>query len=162
MEFSVVQRFACSPETYWNRSRGPEFEAAVAKEAEALVEALPPRQEGARLIERSRVTLLQPLTAVAQKAMGVERFTYIQEVETIDANFTTRWSIVPDVMKDRITIKGDTHVRGAQGGCERVIRGSIEVRIALVGSTIERGIAERVQRGYTRAEPVIRRFVEGT
>jgi hypothetical protein len=157
MEFTVVQRFSCAPEVYWARSRGAEFEAAVAKEAEVQVETLPPR--GA--VERTRVTQLAPLPAMAQKAMGVERFRYVQEVESDEPRFATKWSIVPDVMTDRVTCRGESHVRAAAGGCERVIRGTIEVRLPLVGGAIEKHIAEQIQRGYTRAEPVIRRFVEG-
>ncbi len=157
MEFSVVQRFTCAPEVYWARSRGPEFELALAQAAEVTAEQLPPRGN----VERTRITQLNALPNVAQKAMGVERFAYVQEVESDEAHFTTKWAIVPDVMTDRVTCRGESVVRAAPGGCERVITGRIEVRIALVGGTIERHIGEQVQRGYSRAEPVIRRFVEG-
>lgn len=161
MEFTVVQRFACSPEIYWARTRGPEFDAAIAQGAEALAEPLPSRQHEGHTVECTRVTVLQPLSAVAQRALGVERFVYVQEVESLDEALTTRWCILPDVMKDRITVSGDTVVREAPGGCERVIRGTIDVRLAFVGGVIERVIAERVQEGYAKAEPVIRSFVEG-
>ena len=121
MEFTVTQRFACTPEDYWARSRGSEFEAAIAREAEVEVEVLPPR--GA--VERTRVTQLAPVPAIAQKAMGVDRFRYVQEVEADNARFSTRWSIVPDVMTDRVSCRGESAVRAGPGGCERVIRGTI-------------------------------------
>ncbi len=157
MQFTVVQRFACSPETYWSRSRGPEFEAALATAADVHVEALPPRG----VVQRTRVTQNQPMPGVAQKALGIERFRYVQEVESDDSAFLTRWTIVPDVMTDRVTCRGESRVRASAEGCERVITGTIEVRMALVGGTIEKHIAEQVQRGYQKAEPVIRRYVEG-
>lgn len=157
MEFTVVQRFACTPEQYWARSRGPEFDAAMATAADVLAEVLPPR--GA--VERTRITQNQPMPAIAQKALGIERFRYVQEVESDDAAFLTRWTIVPDVMADRVTCKGESRVRPAAGGCERVISGRIEVRMAFVGGTLEKHIAEQVQRGYQKAESAIRRFVEG-
>ena len=157
MDFTVVQRFSCAPGQYWERSRSAEFEAAVAAEAEVVTESLPARGE----VVRTRVTQLAALPAVAQKALGIERFRYVQEVETDNAAFSTRWAIVPEVMAERVTCRGDSAVRASETGCERTIRGSIEVRIPLVGGTIERHIAEQIQRGYARAEPVIRRFVEG-
>lgn len=157
MEFAVVQRFACSPEQYWARSRGPAFDAAMAEAADVRAEVLPPRGP----VERTRITQNQPMPTVAQKALGIERFRYVQEVEADEAQFLTRWTIVPDVMADRVTCKGESRVRPTAGGCERVISGRIEVRMALVGGTIEKHIAEQVQRGYQKAESAIRRFVEG-
>ena len=160
MEFTVVQRFACSPEQYWSRARGDEYEAAIAKEAEVSAELLAPRVEGGRTVQRMRITQLSPLPPVAQKALGIERFRYVQEVEADEASRSTRWAIVPEVMADRVTCRGESAVTEAPGGCQRTLRGNIEVRIPFVGGTIERHIAEQVQRSYTRAESVIRRFVE--
>jgi hypothetical protein len=156
MEFSVVQRFRCSPAEYWSRSTGPEFEKALAAASEVELQALEPRGS----VQRARVTQIGELPAVAQKALGARRFCYVQEVEANDAAFSTRWSIVPEVMADRVTCDGTTEIRATAGGCERVVRGNISVRIPLVGGSIERFIGETVERGYQQAEPVIRQFVE--
>lgn len=153
----MVQRFACTPELYWQRSGASEFEAALAAAAGVEVEPMPPRGR----TQRTRVTQNQPLPPVAQRALGVERFRYVQEVERDDARLSTTWAIVPDVFSERVSCRGESRVSAAEGGCERVIAGKIDVRVALVGGSIERHIAEQVRRGYANAEPVIRRLVEG-
>lgn len=157
MEFTVVQRFACTPEEYWQRSGAADFEDALAAAADVHVEPMPPR--GPTL--RTRVTQNQPMPPVAQKALGVERFRYVQEVERDDVRLATKWAIVPEMFSERVSCRGESRVSAAEGGCERVIAGKIDVRVALVGGSIERHIAEQVQRGYAKAEPVIRRLVEG-
>ncbi|MBM4367693.1 MAG: DUF2505 family protein [Deltaproteobacteria bacterium] len=160
MDFTVTQRFACSPAHYWSKTRGAEFDAAVAQEAEVTAQNVEARRDGDRLFERVAIKHITPMTPVAQKAFGKTHLEYTQEIETDDASFSTRWKIVPAFFSDRVVCKGDSVVRGTPQGCERVIRGSIEVRIPLVGGVIERQIGDQIQRSYSRAEPVIRRFVE--
>jgi hypothetical protein len=156
MEFSVVQRFRCTPEEYWERSRGDAFEQALAAASQVEVEALEPR--GA--VKRTRVTQIGELPSVAQRALGTKRFCYVQEVESDDVAHATRWSIVPEVMADRVTCSGTSQLSAVADGCERVVRGSLSVRIPIVGGTIERYLGETVERGYEKAESTIRRLVE--
>ncbi|MBM4392452.1 MAG: DUF2505 family protein [Deltaproteobacteria bacterium] len=160
MDFTVTQRFACSPEHYWSKTRGAEFDAAVAQVAEVTAHNVETRRDGDRLFERVVIKHLTPMTPVAQKAFGKTHLEYTQEIETDDARFSTRWKILPAFFGDRVVCKGDSVVRATPQGCERVIRGSIDVRILLVGGVIERQIGDQIQRSYSRAEPVIRRFVE--
>lgn len=162
MEFTVTQRFACSPAHYWDKTRGEVFDAAVAKEAEVTASTVESRRDGQRLFEKVAIKHITPMTTVAQKAFGKTHLEYVQEVESDDERYTTRWTIVPSFFADRVACTGDSLVREVPGGCERVIRGKIEVRLPLIGGTIEKQIGEQIQRSYARAEPVIRRFVEGT
>ncbi len=156
MEFAVVQRFRCTPDEYWDRTRGSEFDQAMAIASQVEIEPLEPRHN----VDRVRVTQIGELPLVAQKALGATRFCYVQEVENQPGTLTTRWTIIPERMADRVTCAGTTEIRAMEEGCERVIRGTISVKLPLVGGTIERYIGESVERGYQRAEPTIRRFVE--
>jgi hypothetical protein len=156
MDFTVTQRFRCTPTEYWARSRGGEFDRALAQASQVEFEALPARGN----VERSRITQIGELPAVAQKALGARRFCYVQEVEEREAEFATAWRILPEVMADRVICSGTTRIRPAADGCERVVTGTIAVKIPLVGGTIERYIGDTVQAGYQRAESTIRRFVE--
>lgn len=160
MDFSVTQRFRCSPETYWSRSRGPEFDAAIASAAAVHAQMLESKVEGSKLFERILVTHIEPMTTVAQKAFGATHLKYTQEIETTDATHSTKWKIIPSFFTDRVTCKGDSVVRATPTGCERVIKGSIEVRVMLVGGVIEKQIADQISRSYTAAEQLIRKFVE--
>ncbi len=156
MDFTVVQRFRCTPDEYWARSRGVEFDRALALASQVEFEPLERRGN----VERSRVTQIGELPAVAQKALGARKFQYVQEVEEREAEHATHWNILPDVMADRVICSGTTKIRASAEGCERVVSGTITVKIPLVGGTIERYIGETVQTGYQRAESTIRRFVE--
>lgn len=161
MDFSVTQRFRCSPETYWAKTRGPEFDAAIATAAQVKAEPLETRDQGATIFERILVTHIEPMTAVAQKAFGASHLKYTQEIETTNHSFSTKWKIIPSFFTERVTCKGDSVVRATPEGCERIIKGSIEVRVMLVGGVIEKQIADQIARSYTAAEPLIRKFVEG-
>jgi hypothetical protein len=159
MEFSVIQAFPCTPQVYWAATRGAEFDAAIAKEAEVTAEPIESRSEGGHTFDTIRVTHVTPMTLVAQKAFGATHLKYVQEIESIDREFATKWKIVPAFFAERVRCHGVSKVRPTKEGCERSIKGVVEVDVPLVGRLIERQIGEQIQRSYTRAEPVIRRFV---
>lgn len=161
MQFRISHRFPVSPRAYWDGTRDPDLDQRMAEAGEIDVQVLERQREGTRLVERLRVSPRQELPGLAQKALGTSRFSYVQVVESDDADMRTTWQVLPDVLADKVSCRGTSRVVEAAGGCERVIDGEIKVAVPLVGSSIEKVVLEQLQRSYDRAADVIRRHLAG-
>ncbi len=163
MDFRITHRFPCAPDAWWRASKHPDFEAAVARASEVDITPLSSETLNGVRRSRSRVVPRKELPALAQKALGSSRFTYVQETEERDGELLLRWKVLPDVMADKIACGGTLRVVAAPGGCERVIEGQVNVKVMLVGGTIEKAVVEQLQQGYDRAadtlRPVLARLV---
>lgn len=156
MRIHVAHRFPVTPRAYWEATRDEALEARMADAGEVDFTHLERTVEGAVTRDRIRVTPRKELPAVAQRALGTPRFTYVQIVDSDDSTMTTSWKVVTDVLSDKVTCGGTSRVVPAPEGCERVIEGEIKVAIPLVGGAIEKVVLEQLSRSYDRAADVIR------
>jgi hypothetical protein len=160
MEIRLSHRFPCSPSAYWDYTREPAFEAQVRSEAEVDYALLESRDNGAHNFTRARVSPRKELPALAQKAMGQARLSYVQEIDADSEKFTTRWKVVSDFMSDKVRCQGSSRVVATPDGCERIIEGSIDVSVPIIGGQIEKQIVGEISRSYERAADVLRRFIQ--
>jgi hypothetical protein len=161
MDFRIAHRFNCSAADWWRASKQPEFEAAVAAASNVTITKLSEERSGHVTRARLRVVPAKDLPPIVQKAVGAPRFSYVQELEETDDSFEQRWKVLPDVLADKINVSGTLRVTDVPGGCERVIAGRIEVRVMLVGGTIEKGVVEELQAGYDRSAADIGKILPG-
>lgn len=159
MQIHLAQRFPCTPQRYWEVTRGAAFEDAIRGEANVDFDIEIREDRGSVTFERVRVSPRREMTMIAQKALGMKRLVYVQETESDNASFTTVWRVLPAVMRDRVRCEGTARVLATAGGCERIIDGEIVVSIPLVGGTIEAQIIATIQRSYEQAAEVILRFL---
>lgn len=159
MEIRIAHRFPCSPREYWDVTRAPGVEDEMRREADVDHEVLERRAQGAKTLERVRVTPRKELPAVMQKALGAPRFSYVQEVELDDDAMGSRWKVLPDVLADKVKCAGTSRVVATPDGCERIIEGEIKVAIPFVGGTIEKHIVDNIGKSYDRAADVVRRHL---
>lgn len=158
MDFRIAHRFPCTPQAYWDMTRNPAYEREV-QGADTASELLELKDEGAQTFERRRIAPAKPLPAVMAKAVGRDRLSWVQEVTSDNTAFTTRWKVVSDVLTDKVRCAGTSRVVAAPGGCERVIEGTIDVSVFMVGGTIEKHIAAELQQGYDRAAAALTRLL---
>lgn len=161
MEIRIAHRFPCSPQEYWDATHAPGVEDEMRREADVDHEVLERADRGATILERARISPRKELPAVAQKALGVARFSYVQEVELDNTQLTTRWKVLPDVMRDKVRCEGTSRVVATPDGCERIIEGEIKVGVPFIGGTIEKHIVEMIGKSYDRAADVVRRHLPG-
>lgn len=159
MEIRISHLFPCSPQVYWRTAWNPEFERELRSEAEVDFTILEERVDGDRTHTRTRISPRRELPLIAQKALGQARFSYIQEVEADAGSLTTRWRVTTDLLPEKLRCEGTSKVVEAASGCERLIEGSIDVAIPLVGGAVERQIVSEIQRSYERAADVVRRHL---
>ncbi len=159
MRIHLAQRFPCTPQRYWEVTRGAAFEDAIRAEANVDFEVETREERGSVTFERVRVSPRREMTAIAQRALGMKRLVYAQETEADNATLTTVWRVFPAVMAERVRCAGTARVVAVDGGCERTIEGEIAVAIPLVGGLIESQIISTLQRAYEQAADVILRFL---
>lgn len=159
MEIRISHTFPCSARVYWETAWDPAFEKELRSEAEVDFTILEERTEGNRNVMRTRISPRRELPLIAQKALGQTRFSYVQEVESDNTTYTTRWKVVSDILPEKLRCSGVSRVVETGGGCERVIEGTIDVSIPLVGGAVERQIVAEIERSYERAADVVRRHL---
>lgn len=156
MRIHVAHRFPVAPRAYWDATRDPALTARMSDAGDVDMTVLEQRVEAGRSHERVRVTPRKELPAVAQRALGTARFTYVQTVDSDDDGMSTTWKVVTDVLSEKVSCNGTSRVVPAPGGCERVIEGEIKVAIPLVGGAIEKVVLDQLEKSYDRAADVLR------
>jgi hypothetical protein len=158
MRFSLRHSFACTPDQLWALTEDPAFEQELAQATSTTRELVEDTTRAGVRVRRIRITAHREIPAVMQKAIGSDRISYEQRTERpTDGQGPLRWSIHPTVLQGRFRAEGVTRVVVTPQGCDRVIEGEIEIRVPLVGSTMEKKLVDDVQASYTRAAEVIRR-----
>ncbi len=161
MQIRISHRFPVSPRAYWDGTRDPAVDEKIAAAGEVDVQVLERTRQGSKTLERMRVSPRKELPAVAQRALGATRFSYVQEVEGDDDRMSTTWKVLSDLLPDKVQCSGTSRVVDAPGGCERIIEGEIKVAVPLVGGAIEKVVLEQLEKSYERAAEVIRRHLAG-
>lgn len=154
MDFRIAHRFPCSPQAYWETTRHPVYEKSLQSD-DMDAEVLDRREDGDILTERMRMSPKKPLPPLLAKAIGRDRLSYVQEVAFNNAQLTTTWKVLSDVLSDKVKCSGTSRVVTLPEGCERIIEGSIEVSVFMVGGAIEKHILGELERGYDRAAALI-------
>ena len=162
MQIRISHHFPVAPRAYWEGTRGQDFDDKLAAASDIDVTVLERRRDGARTHDELRVSPKKELPALAQRALGSARFSYVQIVDSDDDTMTTSWKVLTDVIPDKVTCSGTSRViPTADGGCERIIEGEIRVSVPLAGGTIEKIVLEQLEKSYERAAEFIRRHLQG-
>ena len=104
--------------------------------------------DGTRL-RRTRVTLGRDLPKVATNLLGERRLAYTLEENIDDARHRIRWKVIVDRVASKVRAEGTFSLEPIDDNtCLRVVTGEIKVSVPLIGSRIEKGIAEDLTRSY--------------
>lgn len=161
MQIRISHRFPVPPRTYWDGTREPELDEKIASASDVDVTVLERRRDGPRGHDELRVSPRKELPALAQRALGTSRFSYVQVVDSDDDTMTTAWKVLSEVIPDKVSCTGTSRVVATDEGCERIIEGEIKVSVPFVGGAIEKVVLEQLERSYDRAAEVIRRHLLG-
>lgn len=158
MQFRIAHRFPCTPDRFWALIREPGYEADLQKESSMDITVLQREDRGGHLLERFKLVSRTPLPALVQRAAGVDRISYEQELDSDHATKVITWKVKTLFLTDKVKCGGTSKVIPAPGGgCERVLEGEITVAVPLVGGQIEKQIVEQLQSSYDKAARVIER-----
>lgn len=160
-KLQVRHTFACSPAEYWALVWDDAFDRSVNEAAEVTKDVLEDRVEGSERVVVSKTVPKRTLPAAVAAVVGTDRITYLQTTRYDAKAGRMTWEVVPSVFSDKISAKGYMEVVAHPTGCERVVDGTIEVRVMMVGGRIERAIVEDVERSYHKAAEAARKWLAG-
>jgi hypothetical protein len=146
MKLSIRHTFPCTVEqfweSYWDEGLDAEFQRTSTMRRTLLSEVV----EDGKRVRHQRFESSVELPAPVAAALGTKTLAY-EQITAIDAaDSSLSWRVLPPIYKDRIKAEGQMTVRPSTGGCERVVEGVVEVKIALFGGRIESLVVENLQR----------------
>lgn len=159
MKLSVRHSIPCTPEVFWQMFWDDDYDRMVSASAGVTRETLWDREEGGGRTWRMRFTPDQELPAMVAKAVGTNKLIY-EQLSRLDANNKLHWEVFPAVVPDKVTAKGTMTIQSTGRGVDRVVDGTIDVRIPLIGGRIEKAIHKSVLESYERAYGASLRWLE--
>lgn len=147
MKLDLRHTFACDPDTYWKAYWDPELEARVQHDQIDRTVLSDTTEDGVRTT-RTRVVAGGDMPGVVKKALGGNALTYEQISRYDIEGGTLSWEVVPAVMADKVTARGEVTVREVPGGTERISAGVIEVKVPFLGGKIEQIIHDAIAKGH--------------
>lgn len=158
MKLQVRHVFDCTPDEFWNLFWDPAYDAALQAKSgnEVKRELLEEKEVAGKRHIRYRFTPKKTLPGPIAALAGTDRLIYEQENMFDRASGLLTWKVLPTVVPDKVTAEGTFRVTPrAAGGCERVVDGTIEVRVKFIGGKIEEAIVNDVKGAYETATTVM-------
>lgn len=145
--------------TAWDLFESDAFRDRLAAHTGLTSEVLESREEGSVQIRRLRFTSANELPAIAAKAMGMKHLTY-EQTNRFDASASRLdWTVSLPVLADRVRVAGVTTIQDAAGGCKRVVDGTIEVQMRLIGAQVEKIVVGEFEKSMQRAVDLVRDMI---
>jgi hypothetical protein len=160
MKLSIRNTFPCDPATLWAIFDDPEFDRRLEDQSGVKRELIGTRAEGPVQVRTLRCMSKKELPGFMATALGSKHLSYDQVSRFYADRNELHWEVIPTLMKDRVTARGVTRVIPGNGECERVIEGTIEVRVPLVGGRIEAKLLEEIQASYERAAAIANDLID--
>ncbi len=158
MKFETRHHFAFPPERVWGVFFDPTYEAALSASSELDREVLETGVREGRRFRRSKLTSRKEIPP-AMAAFTGPRLSY-ELLEVYDDPHTRlSWKVIPGAAADKVKAEGTWALVPAPGGCERVVKGEVQVRVPLVGGKIEEKIKEQLQASYDKAAVFARQWM---
>lgn len=161
MQFQVSHVFAVSRENYMRIYLDPDFERFIVDHSTLRTRTVIAESRDGMIIRRKlRICSGLELPAMLKKVAGFHDLCYTEEAVMNLETYETRWTILPDAFKDKITATGITvvHDRGADR-CERSISGTIGVAIPFIGSMTESFIIESIKKTYRETAGLFEQYL---
>lgn len=150
MYFEVRHHFPVPAERAWNVFFSAVYEAALAAHTGMPRKLLDEYDQDGLCVRHQRVTADKELPTLMAGALGQRHLTY----EVIERYHSDRllmdWEVIPSRLPDKIKARGIYEAFDSPGGCERWVKGDIDVAIPLVGGKIEKAVSDELKASYER------------
>jgi hypothetical protein len=163
VKLQVRHSFDCTPDEFWNLFWDPSYDKALQQKTGEAVkrELLEEKDVNGKRFLRYRFTPKKTLPPPVAALAGTDRLIYEQENVFDRASGLLTWKVKPAIVPDKITAQGEFKVTPrAGGGCERVVDGTIEVRVTFIGGKIEEAIVNDVKGAYEVATTVMQDLIK--
>lgn len=159
MNIAMRHEFPCTSAELWTLIDDPEVERRVRERSGVSRDIVEQRDDGATEYTRKRCVSSQELPRIVALFVGTRHVTYEQETWRDLATNDVRWNIIPGIMPSRVTASGTAVYRPVEGGCERVIRGRIAIRLPIFNKRMERRLRDSIHDAYRIAAEVMKEML---
>jgi hypothetical protein len=118
-------------------------------------------QDGNRIQRVVKVAPDRQVPGPVAKVLGGARIEYTEHVDYTLGSGRGTWRTVSSLLTDKVKSAGTMAFAARSGGVERTVDGEIEVKIMLVGGTVEKFIVEDVEQSYSKAAEFTRKWLAG-
>jgi hypothetical protein len=160
MKMQIRHRFDCSAQRLWDLVLDEAYQDAVDSNSGLSRELLSERKTARELVRKIRFTPDKTLPPAMARAVGKDKMSYVQDQRWKLDELKMFWTVVPDVMGDRVRSKGDFQLRalGAEQ-VERIVTGEITASIPLMGARVEKMVVADIEKGYERTAELTRQWL---
>jgi hypothetical protein len=152
MDFTIEQQLAGAPTAVVDVLLDPSFVAARAALPKlGGAELLELSRDDSRAHQRVRLRFTGELSPAVTAVIDRERLTWVDDAVYDLGARRAQHTIEPDFYADRLSCSYDASIAAAGSGSRRILRGTLRVRMPLVGSRVERAIVSGL-RDYAAAE----------
>jgi len=159
MTLRNVSQFPVDPATAWSLFESDEFRDRLEAETGIRGTIVEKTQQGAITITKLRYKTKTELPRMAAKLMGTTHLSYEQESRFNPDTSTLSWTVSLPGLGKRVKVHGDTSIHPHPDGCERVLEGTIEVKVRVVGGQLEKLVAGGFGKSMGRAVDVVRAMI---
>ncbi len=150
-----------SPERAWDIFESDAFRDRLATQTGLRSELLESRQDGDVEVRILRFTSGTPLPAMMAKVLGSPSLSYRQTNRFDRGASRLDWQVEIPGLEKRVRVGGRTTITPHPDGCRRVVDGTIEVKLPLVGARIENHVADVFRRSMEQAVDLARSMLDG-
>jgi hypothetical protein len=156
MKFEVRHTFAVPPETLWEALLDPKMEEKMTAMSQSTREIVEERSDETSTYRRVRIHSSNPAFAAVAKLLGSATVTFEHETTAHHAARRVDWRFLPPPGLTQIAMAGSFTVGPHAEGSERVAAGQVDVKLPLVGKTIEGKIIDAMKAMYDKGAAVRR------
>jgi len=140
---------AASPQDVADALLDPDFQASLNNiGALRSRDVLSQERQNGLVVRRVRCVLGVNVTGVAKKFLGNSDPAWIEVSAWHPDEMRWHWHIEPEVAADLLDARGQIALERSGAGTLRVVSGQVRVKVPLYGGTVERWIAQGLERAY--------------
>lgn len=155
----VASDLDVDPVTAWRLFDSEAFRLRLDARARLHTRIVDEQRDGAVVRRTLRVRSLTELPHVAARALGSRHVTYDMSTRFDPGLSRLDWSIRLPVLTDRVLVAGSTRIEPQAGGSRRVVEGTVEIRLPVIGGRCEKIVVSEFQRSMEASAALAREMI---
>ncbi len=145
--------------TAWQLFDSEPFRHRLDARARLLTQVLDERREGGVVARTLRIRSLTELPGMAARALGSRHLTYEMRTRFDPSRSLLEWTIQLPVLTDRVRVGGRTRIEDRPQGSRRVVEGTVEIQLPVIGGRCERIVVSEFQRSMAASAALAREML---
>lgn len=143
----------------WQLFDSEDFRHRLDARANLHTRVLDERREGRLLWRTVQIRSLNELPGIAARALGSRHLTVDMTTAYDSRRSRLDWIIKVPVLTDRILVSGHTRIDPHIDGSLRVVEGTVEIRLPMIGGRCEKIVVSEFQRSMETSSALAREMI---